>query len=601
MLDWEENLFVGLKALYRRVFIHPKARQAAAVRATLKEQRGSLLYLGRMLSGRDVTLFETEDSTFCAGDRIFLPKEIAIGPNVEANRAVYELRTIIAALSIRDHWTYGSQSESAPNHPGIRNRANARPLLPIAKDEEAPAQPSLPALLADCVDEFPGLPEKIESLERALGLNGEFWRRLGELPIAAASAIKTGESAFDIPTPESARSETVVEIDGRGQTNVEVLPESALDGAENNLPEHVFEKTESIEEYNGLLRKSDDEETIEEQEEALREVNMKHLVRTPERPRSIYRSDVMLDGLCFETDDTAPTTGIPYPEWDFRQATYKPDWCFLRETVQQETDPAWPARVATRHRRLIHRLKSQFATMTSEWLRLKRQPGGNEFDLDAVVNSQVELRGGHTPSENLYLDRRRDLHDVAAMILLDQSYSTDAWLNDVRVLDVISESIYCAGEVLEDYIETFAVAGFASNTRRACRFNLLKEFHESWSQARARLGAVRPEGYTRIGPALRHAHERLLNQKAGRKIVILLTDGRPCDYDRYEGKHGIHDVKKAIETGLQHGIHTHAFAIEKQAAEYFPQMFIGRHFDILPNPDKLSGALTKLFARLMAA
>lgn len=586
MLDWEENLFVGLKALYQRVFIHPKARQAAAVRATLKEHRGSLLYLGRMLSGRDVILFETEDPSFCAGDRIFLPKEIAIGPTVEANCAVYDLRTIIAALSIRNHWTGSSRCESALINPALRNGA--------------PAQPSLPALLADCADEFPGLPEKIKSLERALGLNGEFWRRLGELPVAAASEIKTDESAFDIPTPESARSETVVEIDGRGQTNVEVLPESALDGAENNLPEHVFEKTESIEEYNGLLRKSDDEETLEEHEEALREVNMKHLVRTPERPRSIYRADVMLDGLCFETDDTAPASGTPYPEWDFRHAAYKPDWCFLSETVQQETNPAWPARVEIRHRRLIHRLKSQFATMTSEWLRLKRQPSGNEFDLDAVVNSQVELRSGHTPSENLYLDRRRDLHDVAAMILLDQSYSTDAWLNDVRVLDVISESIYCVGEVLEEYIETFAVAGFASNTRRACRFNLLKEFHEPWSQARARLGAVRPEGYTRIGPALRHAQERLLNEKAGRKIVILLTDGRPCDYDRYEGKHGIHDVKKAIETGLQHGIHTHAFAIEKQAAEYFLQMFIGRHFDILPNPDKLSGALTKLFARLMA-
>jgi hypothetical protein len=64
MLDWEENVFVGLKALYQRVFTQPKERQQAAVRATLKEHRGALLYLGRMLSGRDVTLFETDDSTF---------------------------------------------------------------------------------------------------------------------------------------------------------------------------------------------------------------------------------------------------------------------------------------------------------------------------------------------------------------------------------------------------------------------------------------------------------------------------------------------------------------------------------------------------------
>jgi nitric oxide reductase NorD protein len=459
---------------------------------------------------------------------------------------------------------------------------------------------ALPELLASCYAEFPGLPGKIESLERALGLNGEFWNLLGRLPRSSASLTTVDNYSLVVPTPHSDSTEPVTEIEGRGQTDIDVLPDSALNGQENNLPEHVFEKTETLEEYNGLLRKSDDEDSLEEQEEALSEVNMKHLVRTPERPRSIYRADVMLDGLCFETEDETPGSGIPYPEWDFKKASYKPDWCFLNETVQEERDMGWPARVAGKHRRLIQRLKSQFATMTSEWLRMKRQPCGNEFDIDAVVNARVELRSGHTPSENLYQDRKRDLHDVAAMILLDQSYSTDAWLNDVRVLDVISESIYCVGEVLEDYIESFSIAGFASNTRRACRFNVLKKFGERWSDVSERLGAVQPEGYTRIGPALRHAHEPLLNQKASRKVVILLTDGRPCDYDRYEGKHGVHDVKKAIETGLQHGIHTHAFAIEKQAAEYFPQMFIGRHFDILPNPDMLSGALVKLFARLMA-
>lgn len=591
MFEWEENVFVGMKALYQRVFTRPKERQLAAVRATLKEHRGSLLFLGRMLSGRDLALFETEDSTFCSNDRIFLPKEITVGPTIESNHALYELRTIVAALAIRNHWVDSNRHKEVLTHSDEvePDGASSPGLVPGVED-----------LLASCYEEFPGLPEKIGALERSLGLNGEFWELLGRLPDASSFGRSSDNDAFDVPTPDTADSETVTEIEGKGQSDVEVLPESALNGPENNMPEHVFEKTETIEEHGGLFRKSDDEESLEENEEALREVNMKHLVRTPERPRSIYRADVMLDGLCFETENEAPAVGIPYPEWDYRKAAYKPDWCFLNESVQQEADSTWPARVESKHGRLINQLKTQFATMTSEWLRLKRQPIGNEFDIDAVINSQVELRSGHSPSENLYQDRKRDLHDISAMILLDQSYSTDAWLNDVRVLDVINESIYCVGEVLEDYIETFSIAGFASNTRRACRFNVLKEFDERWSTVRDRLGAVQPEGYTRIGPALRHAHERLLNQKASRKIVILLTDGRPCDYDRYEGKHGIHDVKKAIETGLQHGIHTHAFAIEKQAAEYFPQMFTGRHFDILPNPDKLSGALVKLFAKLMA-
>ena len=581
MFDWEENVFVGLKALYNRTFVRPKEKRRRAVRVTLKEMRGELLFLGRILSGEDVTLFETEDPTFCARGRILVPAEISVGPTVETNRALYELRTIIAALAVRNGWFEVSLGAG-------RASGGAR-------------STQLSERVATCYDEFPGLSERIESLERELGVEGEIWNHLGRLPAMSAALNRLDNISVGVLTPDSHSSETVSEIEGKGQTDVDVLPDSTLNGQENNLPEHVFEKTETLEEYNGLLRKSDDEESLEDQEEALREVNMKHLVRTAERPKSIYRADVMLDGLCFEAEDEVPGTGIPYPEWDFKKAAYKPDWCFLNESVQEKSDLSWPTEVGGKHRLLIQRLKTQFATMTSEWLRKKRQASGSEFDIDAVVDAQVWLRSGHTPSEKLYVDRRRDLHDVAAVILLDQSYSTDAWLNGLRVLDVINESIYCVGEVLEEYIEMFSIAGFASNTRRACQFNVLKAFDEPWSQVRGRLGAVHPGGYTRIGPALRHAQEQLLNQTASRRIVILLTDGRPCDYDRYEGRHGIHDVKKAIECGLQYGVQTHAFAIEKQAAEYFPQMFVGHHFDILPNPDKLSGALVRLFARLLTS
>ena len=73
-----------------------------------------------------------------------------------------------------------------------------------------------------------------------------------------------------------------------------------------------------------------------------------------------------------------------------------------------------------------------------------------------------------------------------------------------------------------------------------------------------------------------------------------------CDYDRYEGEYGIHDVKKAIETGTLHGITTHAFAIEKQAAEYFPRLFTRGKFDIIPRPEALTRKLCTLFASTLA-
>ena len=91
-----------------------------------------------------------------------------------------------------------------------------------------------------------------------------------------------------------------------------------------------------------------------------------------------------------------------------------------------------------------------------------------------------------------------------------------------------------------------------------------------------------------------------MNTQASRKIVILVTDGRPCDYDRYEGQYGLMDVRKAIETGQAQGIRTHAFAVEKRAAECLPQMFTRHRYDIVPRPEILGSVMCRLFARLLA-
>lgn len=50
---------------------------------------------------------------------------------------------------------------------------------------------------------------------------------------------------------------------------------------------------------------------------------------------------------------------------------------------------------------------------------------------------------------------------------MDLSYSTDSWIDDARVLDTMRETLLCAGEVLDEFIEDFAVAGFSSNTRKS--------------------------------------------------------------------------------------------------------------------------------------
>lgn len=568
MLDWEENIFLGLKALYRQAFVRPEEKRLSIIRATLKERRQSLLLLGEMIAARPLSIFETSNPVLCGEDRICLPAEFVAANNVEANAGLYELKTILAALALRDGW-----------------HQNGIPLV---------------QLVERCRDEFPQLDEKIQSLRRSLNPDADLWLALGQLPNESKASHVPPHKLSDEIVGNKPSDQVTTEIEGKGQADVEVLAPKDDDGEGADMPMHTFEKVETLEEYSGESRKTDEDDEIKEHEEALRELNMTKVIRSHERPRSIYRSDIILDGLALEVDNAGPGLGLPYPEWNFRKHEYRRDWCFVQPHIVANLHPDWPKLAEIKNRALIRRLKRQFATLTSDWLHLRRQMSGSEFDLDAVVDSEVERRTGHVPSEAVYLDRRRDLHDISALILMDESYSTDAWLNNRRVLDVIRETVFCVGEVLEDYIDRFALAAFTSNTRRSCRFDLVKDFRELWPTARSRLGSLQPCGYTRIGPALRHAQELLMQERTARKIIILITDGRPCDYDRYEGAYGIADVRKAIETGKQHGIHTHAFAVEKQAAEYFPRMFTQHHYDILPTSDRLAQTMCKLFARLLA-
>ena len=565
ILEWEENLFLGIKALYRRLVVSPHERNLAAVRAPLDPLRQELFLLARMVAGRSVAIVETSQAVLCDDEHLFLPSGFDAASTVEGNEELFRIKTLLGALAIRSG--------------GI-----SRP------------ETSLTQLSGKWAAEFPGLRERIERLEESLA-GRDIWALLGE-----SSCRSGGEEVMQSARSGESETETtdekITEIEGEGRAGVEAIEDPGEQPMEAEMPIHTFEKAETLEESSGLDRKTDEEDELEDHEEALRSLEMTQVMRSRERPRSIYRADLVIEGLHLEVGGEAPPEGIPYPEWDFKQRQHREDWCFVRQTLARESDAAWATGTARKHRSVILDLRKKLASLATRMERKRSQPHGEDLDLDAVVRALVDSRAGQAPDERLYVERRRKRHDVSALILMDLSFSTDSWIDDARVLDTMRETLFCAGEVLDEFIGDFAVAGFSSNTRRQCEFHLIKDFREDWAGSRARLGSLVARGYTRIGPSLRHAQELLVHESGERKIVFLLTDGRPCDYDRYEGEYGIRDVRKAIETGSRHGVMTHAFAIEKRAREQFPRMFKRQHFDVVSSPRAFVESLCGAFARL---
>lgn len=569
ILEWEENLFLGLKALHRLAFRRPDALKKQRARVTLASVRYELFLLARMIQGHHVDLFETQQPFLCSQLFVFLPSEFSVGESREINLELFRLKTVLGSLMVKE--------------------------FALGLNDQRPVKEWI------CLweDQLPNLGSRVEFLENAL-TSEILWSLMGE-PFQGGHEVDQSHlksTQADLKNSDEAeQKDSITEIEGRGQIDVKTIESNDEQSVESEMPVHTFEKAETLEEYNGIQRKTDEEDELKDHEEALHALEMTHLLRSQERPRSIYRADVILEA--FSSDVHAPPSdGIPYPEWDYKKKKFKPSWCFVKETVQEKSSFDWVEKTERQHQSVILNLRKKISSLVNQSTKVRRQPSGSDLDIDAVVNARVDHITGHAPSENIYIQEKQHFFDAAILILMDQSYSTDSWLANYRTLDTIVESLFCMGEVMNDWVDNFAVAGFSSHTRRHCEFNIIKSFEAPWRTRRATLGSIQPIGYTRIGPALRHAQELLVKHVAERRMIILITDGRPCDYDRYEGNYGVQDVRKAVATGDENGILTHAFTIDSRAREQLPRMFKRHQYDVIPKVQDLAGGLCRCILRL---
>jgi nitric oxide reductase NorD protein len=558
VLDWEEGVFKGGTALFDALWTRRRCKPYAAAEVTLASMRMEAFYFAHLIAGRNVALFECEDPVLRVGDRICLPRAFSGHADPEQNREFYRVKCGLAALSL--------------NGPDFQERMRV---------------------------EFPGLHAMWERQVAALPPDFPWAGHFGA--IGAASVGEAEPVAFDADGKEDADAgnngleKDATEIEGEGRTQVSVLAPDDLEAPD--IPQHTFEQVETLEEFQGLDRQLDGADDIEDHQEALKELEMRHVLRSKDRAASIYKADILMSPFELESRGGA-VGGIPYPEWDFRKKAYKPDWCHVQVRDLSEQDLAWSAAALSRHGNRIRELKRRLAAFSSDTLRARAQPLGEEFDLQAVLEARIRMRAGGTPSENIYTHRRRDLADAATLILVDLSDSTDAWIQGEHVLETMRGALFCLGETLQEFTRAFGMAGFASDTRHDCRYVRIKDLDAPWAAAIPRLGALRAQGYTRMGPILRHATRLLEDRPERKKAILLVTDGRPCDYDTYEGRYGIQDVKKAFGEAREKGVITHAFAIDRRAREYFPAMFAPRQFSVIGRPKDLADAVFRFFMAL---
>jgi len=295
-------------------------------------------------------------------------------------------------------------------------------------------------------------------------------------------------------------------------------------------------------------------------------------------------------------DDLPIGDGIRLPEWDYRKQQLIEDYCLLQPML---ADEALPAAVPEALRNQARVLKNRFSMLRPELRLQKRQPQGDEIDLDAWMDFKT-LPAKNQTQQNFYLDRNQPHRDLACLLLADLSMSTDAGINgDQRVIDLIRDAMLLFAEALSATQDPFAIYGFSSVKNKQVRYQLLKNFNERYGdEARGRILAVKPGFYTRIGAAIRQSSAILSQQKAQQRLLLILSDGKPNDIDRYEGRYGIEDTRRAVLEAKQAGLQPFCVTIDERGNDYLPYLFGDQGFAVVSDLARLPILLPRLYLNL---
>lgn len=370
----------------------------------------------------------------------------------------------------------------------------------------------------------------------------------------------------------------------------------SVDQADRNDPILLdrFEKILSIAEMVNVNRSKDDEDDDDARKAA---DDLDEIVLSPNKKKTAARLRLDLD-LPADSALGGPVTGrYTYPEWDYRRGVMLPDHCrVLTGPAATEGEDWQPDETA---RRLIHRVRRQFEALRPRMITFRRQADGDDLDLEALVRSRVDMVADGTLDDRVYQKTRAVARDLSVAVLVDVSLSTDAWMDDRRVLDVEKEALSVFLSGINACGDENAVFTFTSRKRDCVRVSTVKDFEEPFGDTvLRRVAALKPGAYTRMGAAVRHVAAQLEKRPHKHRLLLILTDGKPNDVDHYEGRFGIEDTRRALIEARRKGLTVFGVTVDRSAQDYFPALFGRGRYAIVGQIGRLSRALPRIYQSL---
>ena len=540
-------------------------------------------------SGERVAQARRDDET------LRLPPEIAAFPDKTLNRDLY---LWLAALAASDEaperaWLVRNQRATLAalrDYPGLRPRYE-RLVAAHLTGRMAPGE-----MQADEAAQENALRHALTDPGSVVGLPPLTSRKSRPPQPVLLWLIDAPSAALPGHTPEG-DGPPPPEGSGSSETEKEAHKAEQVAKPENKNAFVFSFRAESLPTWTEYVRvnRAYDDDLDPNAKDAAKDLDKLSLTRDGETSVSRVKFDLDLPSAA--EDDAPLGPGLPLPEWDYRSALLLPDHCRVQPMIARDAPPAaLPADLAA----TAKKLRGQFAALAPQRRWMKAQPDGPELDVDACVRNVADRASGHTPDIGSYLAQARCERDLACLLLADLSMSTDAWISDShRIVDVIRDSLLLFAEAMSATGDRFGIYGFSSLRRQNIRFHLLKDFASRYDGlARGRILAIKPGYYTRMGAALRQASTILAEQPAGRRLLLIITDGKPNDLDLYDSRYGIEDTRMAVFEARRLGLTPFCVTIDREAGAYLPYLFGPAGFCVIRKPEELPRRLPLLYAQL---
>ena len=586
-MELDQIIFKRLHKFYQRITTKVDEQESART-VYLEPLKPRLTILSRALSGLQNEIVTSEREGGWSGLKFYLPQSISFSDDLETNINFYVFRVLYLSVQQKRRLNWEDSEEHK------------------TYDSQEAAIRSSVQVLEELFEQYPSTKEIYETLKTAIQKHAEKSQETVDKSWLYGRYMRMNPHEFEIKTTGPKSKKELIE-EALITTEMDASPSDEVTTVgidkrqiEDKVVTNNFEKVDTLSEFNGTFREMDGDDTLSDDEDAIRELNLKHTVRADDISHSVYKAEFVNSKSSVYVDaETENGNYHKYDEWNYKKRNYKPDFCKVYPKFLRAKTDNYASKILRENVKTKNELFKLFAQVHNEYEKVNKVVSGEEIDFDAVIDSFAEMKAQRTPSDRIYTSKRKRKKDLSVLILMDTSLSADGYTNNEHVLTVAKNAVLLFGEVLSAYDISFQVDTFSSHTRNNCAYNHVKTFEENWSKTRNRVGSIQAEGYTRIGTALRHAGFLIDKETTSRKWIILLSDGKPNDYDTYEGTYGIEDVKRALLELDNRHINAFSLAIEHQAKYYLPQMFGHNNYNILPKSADLPIAFSKFYRRIL--